>query len=257
MNRKNIIIVTAVANAALLLILFISAVVSREDKKTLASVEVASAILEKNPDGMVLLTQEGESADLQKKEGKAAGANSAKEPVPLQIAENGSENLPALQTEPQMVHKLPEVASQDGSSSEPVLVNPPEPNLAEAKASRENRDPFLEVVVKKGDSLDKLARRHHSSVQEIKMNNHLEGSFLQVGKKLRIPLHESVQKTDWQQKSETTVGQSSAYYVIKHGDNPWTVAIKHHMKVEELLRLNHLTKEKAKKLRPGDKLRIR
>jgi len=33
--------------------------------------------------------------------------------------------------------------------------------------------------------------------------------------------------------------------------------MKHHMKVEELLRLNHFNKEKAKRLKPGDKLRIR
>jgi LysM repeat protein len=264
MNRKNIIIVTAVANAALLLILFISAVVSREDKKTLASAEVASSILEKNPDGMVLLSQENEHADLQKKEGRSPLASSKelaakelipKELVPLALNEANSENGALQPTEP--MHKLPEVALQD-NSTDPVLVNPPEEKLAETKTFQEKKESFVEVVVKKGDSLDKLARRHHTSIQEIKKTNHLEGSFLQVGKKLRIPLQKEVaQKIESGLKSEKNIADSAEYYVIKHGDNPWTVAIKHHLKVEELLRLNHLSKEKAKKLRPGDKLRIR
>jgi len=47
------------------------------------------------------------------------------------------------------------------------------------------------------------------------------------------------------------------YYTVKVGDNPWTIAMKHHMKVEELLRINSLNEEKARKLKPGDRLRIR
>ncbi len=49
----------------------------------------------------------------------------------------------------------------------------------------------------------------------------------------------------------------SEYYTMKVGDNPWVIAMKHHMKVEELLRLNGLNEEKARKLKPGDRLRIK
>jgi LysM repeat protein len=47
------------------------------------------------------------------------------------------------------------------------------------------------------------------------------------------------------------------YYVIKSGDNPWTIARKFHIKFEDLLRLNNLDEEKAKNLKIGQKLRIR
>lgn len=47
------------------------------------------------------------------------------------------------------------------------------------------------------------------------------------------------------------------YYIVKSGDNPWTIAHKHHMQVEELLRLNNMDEVKAKRLRPGDRLRIK
>lgn len=47
------------------------------------------------------------------------------------------------------------------------------------------------------------------------------------------------------------------FYVVQCGDNPWTIAIKHHIKVSELLKLNHLDNKKARQLKPGDRLRIR
>ena len=52
-------------------------------------------------------------------------------------------------------------------------------------------------------------------------------------------------------------GSSPDYYVVKVGDNPWTIAMKHHIKVDELLKMNSLNEEKARKLKPGDRLRIR
>ncbi len=255
MNRKNIIVVSAIANAVLLLVLFISAVVSHDDRKTPSSVEVASSILDKNPDGMVLLSQEGETAYSQKKESKLPSPQplslSSQELVPLKLEEG---TTATAQVEPE--HQLPEVVSPQVPTNEVVLVNPPVENFAVTKAPLEKKETFVDVEIKKGDSLDKLARKYHTSIQEIKKLNHLDGNFLQVGKVLRINVQEKTQKTSSVQ-NESKKGNEGEYYIIKHGDNPWTVAIKHHMKVEDLLRLNHLTKEKAKKLRPGDKLRIR
>ncbi len=51
--------------------------------------------------------------------------------------------------------------------------------------------------------------------------------------------------------------EEGKYYIVKSGDNPWSVAIKNHIKFDELLRLNNLDEDKAKKLKPGDKLRIK
>ncbi len=50
---------------------------------------------------------------------------------------------------------------------------------------------------------------------------------------------------------------AAEYYTVKVGDNPWSIAMKHHMKVEELLKLNGLNEENARKLKPGNRLRIR
>jgi LysM repeat protein len=46
-------------------------------------------------------------------------------------------------------------------------------------------------------------------------------------------------------------------YVEKAGDNPWVIAQKHKMNVEELVKLNQLSAEKAKQLKVGDKLKVK
>ncbi len=43
---------------------------------------------------------------------------------------------------------------------------------------------------------------------------------------------------------------------MKKGDSPWTIAVKNQMKVEDLLKLNNLNEAQAKRLKPGDQLRI-
>ncbi|NGX46548.1 MAG: hypothetical protein K940chlam2_01740, partial [Chlamydiae bacterium] len=44
---------------------------------------------------------------------------------------------------------------------------------------------------------------------------------------------------------------------VVSGDNPWTIAVKNRIKVDQLLKLNGLNEEKARCLKPGDRLRIR
>ena len=107
-----------------------------------------------------------------------------------------------------------------------------------------------EIIVKQGDSLEKLAKIYHTSVHEIMKLNRLSDSKLHIGQILYVP------KTEDPVPTTVPVKGEAKYYVVKHGDNPWTIAIKNGLKVEELLKLNGLDESKAKKLKPGDKLRI-
>lgn len=110
----------------------------------------------------------------------------------------------------------------------------------------------VEVVVKKGDVLEKIARTHHTTVDAIMKMNHLTSTRLKIGQVLKVTA-DSQNKTQSTEKSEG----SPKYYTVKKGDSPWTIAVKNHMKVDELLRLNNLDADKAKRLKPGDQLRIR
>ncbi len=163
-------------------------------------------------------------------------------------------SLPAtprsVEVETPILHKLPQVAV----SPAPTL--PPEPVVASHPVVSPVRieEFFQEVVVKKGESLDKIAKAHHTSVDEIIKLNQLPGSFLKVGQVLKIPAKkEALASRVVQEKQAANV----EYYTVKVGDNPWSIAMKHHMKVEELLKLNGLNEENARKLKPGNRLRIR
>jgi len=110
-------------------------------------------------------------------------------------------------------------------------------------------DHFQEYIVKKGDSLEKIARNHHVSIYELmKKNRLLESDKIHVGQILYLP-----------NTTEKSVKEVSApeFYVVRPGDNPWTIAMKYGIKVEDLMKLNRLNDVKAKQLRPGDKLQIR
>ncbi len=111
---------------------------------------------------------------------------------------------------------------------------------------------FGEVTVKKGDSLEKIAKAHQTTVDQLIKSNHLTGHFLKIGQVLKIP----AEKTKVLDK-KPVVDLGPEYYTMKVGDNPWAIAMKHQMKVEELLRLNGLNEERARKLKPGDRLRTR
>ena len=109
-----------------------------------------------------------------------------------------------------------------------------------------------EVRVKKGDVLERIARHNRVSVDELMKANHLSSTRLKIGQVLKIP-HGKKGSAPVNQES----GESAAkYYVVKNGDNPWTIAVKNRMKVEDLLKLNNLDENQARRLKPGDKLRI-
>lgn len=115
-----------------------------------------------------------------------------------------------------------------------------------------------EIIVKQGDTLEKIAKHYQTSVSEIMKINRLVDSRLHIGQLLYVP---KVEEILVESKPVNTAPPSSSkgdakYYIVKHGDNPWTIAIKNGIKVEELLKLNNLDEGKAKKLKPGDKLRI-
>lgn len=106
-------------------------------------------------------------------------------------------------------------------------------------------------VVSKGDYLEKIAKKHKVSIDEIIALNNLPNSRLQIGQELRIP-EPSQAKGPVVKKQE-----EEKYYIIKGGDSPWTIAIKNQMQVDDLLKLNNMDESKAKRLRPGDRLRIK
>lgn len=228
MDRKKTILVAVFINAGLLAVLFIAALTTQEE--TLSSFEMSEAPLAKKE-----LPLFSEPVDVSSLQIPVAATQTTPPLAPVEAP------IPA--PEP-IVHKLP-----------PLV--PETPPLA-AVAPLAKEPSFAEIVVKKGDSLDKIAKANDTTVEAIIKANHLPSSFLKVGQVLKLPKEKGALRPSLPSLPVLKGGGGSPeYYTVKVGDNPWTIAMKHHMKVEELLKLNQLNEEKARKLKPGDRLRIR
>lgn len=223
MNRKNTILIAVMINAGLLVVLLIAALTTQEEAPV-----PAALVAERAPQ-----LPKFDEAPLYRELSPIPTLEPAK-PVEVPIA---------VVEEP-LVHKLPPLV--------PEALPTPAPTPAPTVSSG-----LTEVVVKKGDSLEKIAKAHRTSVDEVIKINHLPSSFLKVGQVLKIPAERSLQAAAPKPVEKKTAGLGPEYYTMKVGDNPWAIAMKHHMKVEELLRLNGLNEERARKLKPGDRLRIR
>ncbi|MCI5053017.1 MAG: LysM peptidoglycan-binding domain-containing protein [Simkaniaceae bacterium] len=158
---------------------------------------------------------------------------------------------PAAHEERETQTEVAEVSSQieqilttHVESPEPPPPPPPPPPRPQAPVQQQRAPEVAhnlsEVIVKQGDVLGEIAKRHGTTVGELKKINQLTSTQLSVGQKLLVPKEENVR-----------------YYTVKKNENPWTIAVKNNMKVEELLQLNGLDQAQAKRLRPGDQLKIK
>lgn len=83
-------------------------------------------------------------------------------------------------------------------------------------------------IVKKGDSLWKIANKYNTTVEKLKSANNLKTNILSVGQKLVIP-------------SISVSPEVSDTYIVQKGDSLWSIANKFNMTVSELKNLNNLT----------------
>lgn len=228
MDRKKTILIAVMVNAGLLVVLFVAALTSPEEASR-------SRIAEGS------ITAMNEPLFSEKVPQKISAPIEVQAPPFQEIAMP----KPIVEQKQEVVtHRLP-------PPEEPKETPKPLEKVYSASAA-------VEVTVKKGDSLAKIAKAHNTSVEEIVKHNQLQGSFLKIGQVLKLPEKKSaVSKQAPIPAFEEKAESSPVYYTVKSGDNPWGIAVKHHMKMEELLKLNQLNEEKARRLKPGDRLRIR
>jgi len=243
MSRKDTILIAVIINAGLLAILLATAVIYDPDKD-LDHSEVNSALAAVKPASIVPSSQ------------------------PIAIAgPTGDEVDNVLNS---YTYRSTDI-TPDFFINEPVI---PLQSIEQEDVSQEtphfpltvqNREGYVEVTVKKGDVLEKIARANGTTVSAIKKINQLQNERLQIGQVLKIPV-----KQEKAEKSIATVTpppQSSKkkevetveaqYYVIKSGDSPWKIAKQLNLKSDDILRLNNLDEESAKNLKAGDRIRVK
>ncbi len=239
MSRRDTIIIAVLVNAGLLIVLFASALKSNPPGHDVAMVPtspVQEAFVPPAPMKKEAPFVAGDEVD----QALHQYAQRAETPV-LPV-------VPEVKSEVNFADDLNAFASAQAPAALPAPV-------AEQKTPE-----IIEIRVKKGDVLEKIARHHHTTVADIMKLNHLTTTNLRIGQLLKISSKGPIAAAAARPAAQAT--QSSAengpvYYIVKKGDNPWTIAVKNHMKVEELLRLNAMSEDQARRLKPGDQLRIR
>lgn len=248
MSRRDTIIIAALLNAGLLVVLFTTALKTDSKLSNVASINEATSYekievpIRKEPS----IHSPGDEVDQvlreydKKSQRDFTPPSSSFSPAPIVSAPNSSSFTDEINA-----ITLPGFEPPVASSSQPV------PSIAS----------IIDVTVKKGDVLEKIAKVHHTTVDQIMKQNNLTSTNLRIGQVLKITPNRTVITSEAGKnqsiKADAKPETEAKYYTVKSGDNPWTIAVKNHMKVDELLRLNNLDAEKARRLKPGDQLRIR
>lgn len=225
MSRKDTIVLAVLVNCALLIALFVTAIKKGDSKGVSARApitEVSSISLPQSQKKEIELAQ-GDEIDRVLKE---FSERAQKVPDQEKPRIDFSQELKALA-----------VAGHEA----------PTPKQA-SPAHNAGR----EMTVRKGDALAKIAAQYGTTVSALMEANGLKTTNLRIGQVLKLPGKEKISSP--QKVSSEPVGE---FYTVKQGDNPWTIAVKNQLKVEELLKLNELDEASARKLKPGDRLRIR
>lgn len=147
------------------------------------------------------------------------------------------------------------IGRRENPSAQEIHSTPAVPNRLSAQ------EDYQEVVVKRGDALDKIARQFGVPVKEIKRINQLTSDKLSVGQLLIVPKTSSPETAPPQRvavadKVAIPTSKDIQNYTMKSGDNPWKIARAHKMKLEDLLELNGWTEDSARNLQTGDTIRV-
>ncbi|AEJ77008.1 LysM peptidoglycan-binding domain-containing protein [Chlamydia trachomatis] len=245
MNRRNTMIVATTVNAVLLAVLFMTARHSEQEieyPQKIAPIKILEPVpvvdkapekLEKKPEVIAKPSQVVRNPVVSKAELAAQFAD--KNPKTEKESSGGSKKISSTPVE----------------STTPVA---PEISVVNAKVVEKTpeKEEFSTVIVKKGDFLERIARSNHTTVSALMQLNDLSSTQLQIGQVLRVPKTNKTEK-DLQVKTPNP----EDYYVVKEGDSPWAIALSNGIRLDELLKLNGLDEQKARRLRPGDRLRIR
>jgi len=119
------------------------------------------------------------------------------------------------------------------------------------EASASTKRGLVVYTVRKGDSVDKIAAKHHMPVSEFrKVNGMKPQELLTVNQKVRVYSEESDPDKRKRQaaRSQTQAKQQPVTYVVKKGDTLDKIARKHNTTVAALVKLN--------KLKPNDPLYV-
>lgn len=128
-----------------------------------------------------------------------------------------------------------------------------------AQTPQENRLRWKQYTVANGDTLGKIARQHHTSVDAIQRLNKMNNHIIRVGQSLLIPMSgQDTENFSFNQQQVASAGtdnsRSKQEYVVKAGDTLWDISRANKVTVANLTQWNDISQQTP--LRLGQKLVI-
>lgn len=250
MSRRDTIIIAALINAGLLIILFVSALKNKNSADAISTSDPVTAPPSQFAAHFETKAVMGDEVDQVLSQYSQPQPAQQVNTAPTAFADPVAAVEPIAAASPNFVDDLKAISQPEAPSVQPVAAT-------EASQAEPVGPSFVEVKVKKGDVLEKIARHNHTTVQDIMKLNKLSSTSLKIGQVLKVPSKPVAAAKPKVVQTQGSADSSAKYYTVKAGDNPWTIAVKNHIKVEDLLRLNNMNEDKARKLKPGDQIRIR
>lgn len=240
MSRRDIIIIAVLTNIGLLAVLFMMAINTEDETRDTPLVEEVQVIrpetsmeIKADDKDKVVLAQHNEADEVDTLLKDFAESNSIE-------SEKVKDSLAA---EPALLDKSVE---EDAMNDKP--------------AAAKTQGTYIEITVKKGDVLSKIAKANGTTVQKIKKLNNLASDQLRVGQTLKIP-HEgkpsNIPVRQEAKANESAPNGAGDFYVIQNGDNPWKIAKKFNISVSDFLKMNNMDEKKAKNLKVGQRVRVK
>jgi LysM repeat protein len=184
---------------------------------------IAKAIVKFVPSGQAPVTVQVAGAS--DKTGSAAAKKEDRTEKPRQREGRAIEKSREDDAEP-VPRQAPRKAAAKGEQAE-------ERKSPAADPARAKKNGTVTYRVKKGDTLDKIASRHETTVAELlKLNNMKLKDPLWVDRKLKVPAPTV--------KEEEKAAPEVITYTVKKGDTLEKIALKHHTTVRSIRTLNNL-----------------
>ncbi len=191
--------------------------------------------------------------------------------IPAAAGDESAVTAPAVQTQDQ-VKDLPvaPAAAAPAAAAPKAFPSFNDAGYAPVKSSKSASKaltPGGTYVVKKGDTLSKIAYMHHVRTADLMAANNLteaQAKRIYVGKKLVIPAGGKAVRSVKAPKTVAVSAKGAAAasvaagstYVVRKGDNIPKIARRLHVKAADLMAANNITEATASKLQVGQKLVI-
>ncbi len=115
------------------------------------------------------------------------------------------------------------------------------------------------VIVKPGDTLSKIAKHHHTTVEVLEMVNNIGDSKIVAGKGLLVPMPVAPFARYAASKQKCTAKgcfrDQNIIHTVKNGESLWVIGKQYKVSVDNILGWNQIDKNKV--LKPGQKLVIK